>query len=58
MPVLIVTILQKDNHGGPDKPEEGLCGYTPSRRTLPPQSDPYAESRNQGFYNNPSKGGC
>ena len=24
MPVLIVTILQKDNHGGQDDPEEGL----------------------------------
>ena len=28
MPVLIAIILQKDNHGGPDNPEEGLFGYT------------------------------
>jgi len=43
VPVLLVTILQKDNHGGLDKPEEGLTGYTFSR-----------EPRIQHFFNNPS----
>ena len=43
MPVLLVTILQKDNHGGLDKPEEGLIGYTSSR-----------EPRIQHFFNNPA----
>ncbi|MDE0331381.1 MAG: hypothetical protein OXL41_05880 [Nitrospinae bacterium] len=34
MPVLIETIPQKDNHGGPDNSEEGLSGYT----AIPPSS--------------------
>ena len=46
----MATILQKDNHGGPDKPEEGLSGYTPSRRTLPARS---ANARSSGLLNNP-----
>ena len=35
MPVLIVTILQKDNHGGQDNPEERLLKKP---RLRPPQT--------------------
>ena len=31
MPVLIVAVLQKDNHGGQDNPEEGLSLQPQSR---------------------------
>ena len=47
MPVLIVTILQKDNHGGQDNPEEGL-----SLRL-----EKIAITIRGGFSNSPGRGG-
>jgi len=39
VPVLIVAVLQKDNHGGQDNPEEGLSPTKPLETTPPLQGD-------------------